>query len=59
MFARRAPTPAVTALTIGAVKRAYLVAVVVLALLGALGGTVAGRIRAGSIDGRTLVTVRG
>jgi hypothetical protein len=54
MFAWRAPTPASTALTIGAVKRGYLVAVVVLALLGALGGTVAGR-----IHGRTLTTVRG
>jgi hypothetical protein len=54
MFARRAPTPAATALTIGAVKRGYVVAVVVLALLGALGGIVAGR-----LHGRTLTTVRG
>jgi hypothetical protein len=54
MFAWRAPTPAATALTIGAVKRGFLVAAVVLALLGALGGIVAGRIHA-----RALTTVRG
>jgi hypothetical protein len=54
MFSRHAPTVAPVALTIGAVKRAYLIAVVVLAVLGALAGTVAGR-----VHGRSLTTVRG